>query len=444
MASLSQRVYARLVRPAGGVEQDRAAGPTDPAVAANGLRIIAASALQNAGDQVVNAGTVLPWLLVSLGAPVGLLGLLVPIRESGSLLPQAMLSPRIQQRAQRKWVWVAGAVTQAAAAAAMAVVAATVAGTAAGVLILVALAVFAWGRSLSSISSKDVMARTIPQGQRGQVNGIATLASGIVAVTVGVGIRLLGGQEVNALALALLLGVAAVPWVAGAAVYAGVREPTAEPTSDPPGRWLHAAWHLLANDAPFRKFVLMRTLLLVSALSPPFLVALAARHGGVGLSGLGPFVVAQGLARMIGGRFFGRLADRSSRRLMALGALVASLLIVAILVLSAVPGMGDSSWLYSVGYFFLAFIHTGVRVGRKTYVIDMAEPSEVTDYVAVSNTAMGVLLLVTGAVNAGLAAFSTEVALAFLAVLGLVGVFVAQSLPEVGVGSGSSRRGERT
>ena len=79
----------------------------------NGLRIIGASALQNAGDQVVSAGTVLPWLLTALGAPVGLVGLLVPIRESGSLLPQAMLAPLIQRRTIRKWVWVAGAAVQA-------------------------------------------------------------------------------------------------------------------------------------------------------------------------------------------------------------------------------------------------------------------------------------------------------------------------------------------
>src|SRR5690625_6834810 len=110
-------MYSRLLRPFG---VDDAASDATPDVPANGLRFIGASALQNAGDQVVNAGTVLPWLLTALGAPVGLISLLVPIRESGSMLPQAWLSPRIQQRAQRRWVWVAGALVQAASAAAMA------------------------------------------------------------------------------------------------------------------------------------------------------------------------------------------------------------------------------------------------------------------------------------------------------------------------------------
>ena len=98
---------------------------------------------------------------------------------------------------------------------------------------------------------------------------------------------------------------------------------------------------------------------------------------------------------------------------------------------SLLPALKGSVWLYAGSFFLLALVHTGVRVGRKTYVIDMAEPEQVTDYVAVSNTVMGVLLLVTGAVNAALALLGTEVALLFLALLGIAGFFVARSMPEV-------------
>ena len=433
MKSTGKRIYSALVRSSSAADEGKSGDESSRNAAGNGLRIITASALQNAGDQVVSAGTVLPWLLTALGAPVGLVGLLVPIRESGSLLPQAMLSPLIQRREQRKWVWVTGAAVQAAAVAAIALVAATLTGTTAGILILVALAVFAFGRSLSSIAAKDVMARTIPKGQRGQINGIATLASGVMAVTIGLGIRLLNDGAVSHAVLAWLLLGAAFAWVASLAVYAGIKEPVTKPVDVDPADWLSHAWHMLVSDAPFRKFVIMRTLLLVSALSPPFLVALAA-SSGAGLGGLGAFVIAQGVARMIGGRYFGRLADRSSRQLMATGALIASLLIIAVLLLGRVPGLDGSIWLYSGAFFMLALIHMGVRVGRKTYIIDMAEPDQVTDYVAVSNTAMGALLLVTGAVNAALALLGTEVALAFLALLGLVGFIVARGMPEVSAG----------
>src|SRR5690625_4360704 len=117
LSTFSARLYGALVTSKPVDFEDEQADAFAEDVPGNGVKIIGASALQNAGDQVVSAGTVLPWLLTALGAPVGLVGLLVPIRESGSLLPQAMLSPLIQRREQRKWVWVTGAAVQAAAVA---------------------------------------------------------------------------------------------------------------------------------------------------------------------------------------------------------------------------------------------------------------------------------------------------------------------------------------
>lgn len=399
----------------------------------NRARIIAAQALQSAGDQVVKASTVLTWLLAALGAPAWTIGLLVPIRESGSMLPQAALTPWVRRQRQRKWVWVAGAAGQAIAVAAMALIAATASGVGAGVLILGALAVFALARALTSISSKDVLGRTIPKGERGSINGATALVSGVVAVTVGLGIRLWGGDDANTTALVWLLAAAAAAWVAAMPVYAAIREPVEEDGDDGPASdgWARRSWDLLAADRPFRRFVVVRSLLLVSALSPPFVVTLAAEQGSGGLSGLGPFVIASGLAGIVGGRLFGNLADRSSRRLMIAGAAAASGVIVALLLAKRAPDLADAAWLYIAAYFLLTLTHTGVRVARKTYVVDMATGDQRTDYVAVSNTAMGVLLLVAGAISGALAQLGTDVALLFLALLGLAGVVVGRSLAEV-------------
>lgn len=429
----SLRIYQRLVKADRSGQDDG----QQRATARNGLRQVAASALQAIGDQVVNAKTVLPWLLASLGAPSILIGLLVPVRESGSMLPQAALTPVIRRMRPRRRAWVAGAAGQAAATAVMAFAAATMDGTAAGVVILVALAGFALSRSLCSLAGKDVMGDTIPKGERGQINGVGTALSGALAITLGLAIRLLGGDDVSPLVLAGLLAGAVLAWVLASMVYAGVREPApsapAGDEGDQPG-WLQASWQLLRSDAPFRRFVLARTLLLVSALSPPFVVALAAGVGGLGLAGLGPFVIAQGLASLVGGKPFGTLADRSSRSLMMWGAGVAAAVVALFLALLAVPGMRAQWWLYPVVYLVLVLVHTAVRVARKTYVVDMAEGDRRTAYVAVANTAMGALLLVIGGLSGALATLGAEVALGFLALLGVVGVFVSRGLPEVSRG----------
>lgn len=95
---------------------------------------------------------------------------------------------------------------------------------------------------------------------------ISTLVSGVVVVTIGLGIRLLGGGDVNTGVLALLLGGAALTWAAALFVYAGVREPLAEAPEEEPGEnWLRHSWQVLKADAPFRRLMVMRTLLLTSA-----------------------------------------------------------------------------------------------------------------------------------------------------------------------------------
>ncbi|MFN3867145.1 MAG: MFS transporter, partial [Demequina sp.] len=217
-----------------------------------------------------------------------------------------------------------------------------------------------------------------------------------------------------------------------AVVYSSVREPAGEVTpiiADGPG-WLAQSRDLWKADAVFRKFVIARALLLVSALSPPFVVGLGVQQGASGLSSLGLFVIAQGVAGLVGGRVFGKLADSSSRRLMIGASIASSCVIVAFLGLLMLTGQGGAVWLAPATYLLLALVHVGSRLARKTYVVDIAEGDQRTQYVAVSNTLMGVLLLAVGALTAALAAVGNEFALLLLAVLGVAGAVVGRALPE--------------
>jgi hypothetical protein len=428
------RLYALLVDPDEEQLTDGLSAEVEHALPANALRQVAATALQRIGDLVVDPKTVLAWLLTSLGAPAAVLALLVPVRESGSLLPQAGLVGVVRRRAVRKWLWVVGALVQAACVAVMALIAATASGAAAGWGILATLALFALARSLSSIASKDVLGRTIPKGARGRINGAATMVSGLVAITVGVGLRLLGPGAAEASWLALLLGAGALAWVAAGAVYATIAEPAGVDGNGDGDGGRGAALALLRDDPVFRRFVAARGLLLVSALSPPFLVALATTAGSTGLAGLGPFVISSGIAALIGGRAWGRIADRSSRLTMMLAAGSASTIVIVLLAALRFDAVREAALVYPAAYLLLALVHTGTRIGRKTYIVDMAEGDDRTARVAVSNAAMGVLLLVTGAITGAVATFGPEAALALLAALGLVGVVVSRSLPEVAAG----------
>lgn len=398
--------------------------------AGNAARQVIALTLQKTGDRVVDAKTVLAWLLPAIGAPAGLTGLLVPLREAGSMLPQAVLMPLVRRLEVRKWVWVLGGGLQALAVLAMAAVTAGLEGTAAGIGILLALTAFAVARSLSSIASKDVLGRTVPKGTRGRVNGYATVGSGLAAITVGLGLRLAGGRGAPPAMLAWLLMGAAAAWILAIAVYATISETpdddSPESTHRPVG-----AMALFRDDAAFRRFVVARALLLVSALSPPFVVALAGAQGGAGLAGLGAFVISSGVASLIGGRFWGRFADRSSRRTMMAACAAAATVVLAFLGALRIDGARELLWLYPATYLLLALAHTGARLGRKTYVVDLAEGDRRTEYVAVSNTAMGFVLLLTGGITSAIAMLGVEAALLVLVALGYLGVAASRSLPEV-------------
>ena len=412
-------------------------------IASNGLRIVSANALQSSGDQMVNSATVLPWLFATLGVPPALTGLLVPIRESGSMLPQAFLTPLILRVRYRKWVFIAGALIQSLAVGTMALTAALATGLTAGVIILAALMTFSLGRCLSSIASKDVQGRTVPKGERGQINGLATTAAGFVAITLGLAIRCFGGTDLTNVQLAWLLAIGAALWVGVGLIYTGIREPNQDQDRHDPGTneteertntFVQMA-QLLRDDKEFRHFVTVRSLLLVSSLSPPFVVTLSIQYGADTLAGLGGFIIASGIAALLGGRIFGRLADRSSKHLMSIGAGIASTIVLAIVILATIPELLAENWVTNVmfigAYFTLTLMHTGVRIGRKTYVVDMAEGDQRTTYVAVSNTALGLVLLLIGGISSVLATWHVALALLFLAASGFIGVFAGARLPNV-------------
>ena len=123
---------------------------------------------------------------------------------------------------------------------------------------------------------------------------------------------------------------------------------------------------------------------------------------------------------------------------MTFGAALASGIVIAIVLITFVADLERSSiWAYLifvVGYFLLTLTHTGVRVGRKTYVVDMAEGDQRTTYVAVSNSAMGLILLTVGGISSALAIIGLDWALIFLAGMGLLGVVASARLPEVSRG----------
>src|SRR5690606_34592471 len=72
----------------------------------NFLYQLGALSLSKIGDRLADPKVVLPWLLGAVGAPVFMVGLLVPIREALSLRPQLLVGGATRRLGVRKWCWV--------------------------------------------------------------------------------------------------------------------------------------------------------------------------------------------------------------------------------------------------------------------------------------------------------------------------------------------------
>lgn len=400
----------------------------------NFLKTLVANTLTGAGDRVASAKTTLPWLLAQLGAPAWCTSLLVPIREAGSMVPQLWIGGFVRRRPVRKGMWVAGSVGQAAALLAMAAIALLAEGLVAGLAVVALLAGFALARALCSVTAKDVLGKTIPRTRRGRLGGWIVAVAGLAALGVGLALRQVGDGAAVGLYAGLLAGAAGL-WLLAAAVYARIREtPGATDGGRSAEEALRGGWKLWREDAPLRRFTIARALAMGSGLAAPFYVTLARGELGPGAAVLGAFVAAEGLAAAIGAPLWGRWADRSARTVFAVAGALAAGLTLAVALWSWWGGAGAAAarWFYPTVFFGLGLAHAGVRLGRKTYLVDLAEGNRRTAYVAVSNTVIGGLLLGAGLIGALAAAWSIEGTLALLAAAGFVGAGLSLRWKPVG------------
>ncbi|WP_378175549.1 MFS transporter [Aquimarina sp. SS2-1] len=385
------------------------------------------------GDTLSNPKTVLTWVMSYVHAPVYLISFIVPIRESGSMIPQILLSNYIKTKKIRKWVWILGAFFQFISIALIGMVSLYFEGTEAGWFIILLLIVFSLSRSLSSISSKDVLGKTIPKTRRGKLKGYTSSLSGMLVLIAGLFLIYPSNQEQGITFYSSILFFASSLWLVAAIIYANIKEFPAQTTESKNDiQALVTKLKILKTDTIFRNFIISRSLLLCSALSAPFYVLLAQKYLGNESYLLGLLIIANGVAAIISAPIWGQMADVSSNKVMMIGAIITSILgLIMFFFISYVPFLRNQYWLYPMAFFILGIAHSGVRLGRKTYIIDMAKDNKRTDYVAISNTLIGIILLITGGISALASIISIEGVILVLSLLGLFGANKAARLPNV-------------
>jgi hypothetical protein len=83
------------------------------------------------------------------------------------------------------------------------------------------------------------------------------------------------------------------------------------------------------------------------------------------------------------------------------------------------------------GLFVLMVAYQGVRVGRSTHIVDMADEETRAAYTALSNSVIGILLLVGGLFGLVAEAAGVALVLALFSVMCIGAGILAQGLEEV-------------
>ena len=397
----------------------------------------AAKLLTQIGDRLINPKTTLVWMCNTLGVPSFFDGILVPLRESGSMLPQIFIALWVRNKSIRKHIWALGNALQAVFILLLAIVPATLEGLAAGWAITGAVAGFSLSRGLSSIAAKDVLGKTIPKSRRGLLNGWVSSSGGLLALLAGAALLLPGEwSNLGKTEYTWILSMGAGLWLLSVLLIEGIREfPDKYPTDQTPETEENDPFSklsLLTKDSSFRNFVIVRALAIGSGLSAPYIISLSHEALNGHSFWLGIFILVDGASAMLSSPFWGRMSDRSSKFVLTFAMSITTLLLltVGLLALFGIDGL-FATITYPLVFFLLGIAHSGVRLGRKTYIVDMAEGNKRTDYVSVSNTIIGLLLLIMGTITSLVSLLSVPVAILVFGACGGLGSILAKRLPDV-------------
>lgn len=399
----------------------------------NFFAYLSANVLNKIADELVSARLTLPWLFSVLGVPAGFVGFLVPIREAGVLLPQLLVAAYVRAMPKRKGVWLVGALLSALMLFLMAIISWQASGVVAGWLILACLVLYSLARGLCSVSAKDVLGKTVSKTRRGRLMGYSASLAGIAALAIGLLLQADFIGRDNQDVLLVFIIVAGLLWLLALLSFFTISEPAG--ATEGGGNALTEALRslrLLIDDKAFQHYVISRIMLLSVALVIPFYVILVQQRMEGQLALLGWLIIANGLASSLSAPFIGRLADYSSRNVMAGAAMLAAVVGVVTWYVSQYHADWELGISSVVAVFFLITLaHGAVRLGRKVYLVDMANSDNRAQYVAVSNTVIGVAMLLGGVIGIVAEIFDVQTVILLLSIIALATSVYIWRLPDV-------------
>ena len=208
-----------------------------------------------------------------------------------------------------------------------------------------------------------------------------------------------------------------------------LEEPGATEGARNPLKEARAGMRLLRDIPGYRRYVIVRSILLTIELSLPYYTLLVRDLTNGTVGELGIFVVTASIAQVLSSPLWGRLADRSSRQVMGASGLLAVFAGVLALGFNYFLSNQINPLIMTLPLLIVGFARAGIRLGRKTYLIDGAPDEERPTYVALGNTIIGILTILGSGLGWFADVLGIQVLITVLMVAALIGATLAFRLP---------------
>lgn len=381
-------------------------------------------------EQVSGPNIVIPWLLAIIGAPAWAMGLAMPMKQAFSLIPQLFAAGYIRKLAVRKRVWTLAGMLQTICLLLMIPAGMFLPSIFGALVILLLLAVFSTASGTASVAFQDVLGKTIDKGRRGGLLSARALVGGVLTVAAG----LIIGRPDNSAdnhAVYYMVACGAFLWFGSAMFFAAIKE---EPGATEGGKnaieEAGTGFENFKKYSGFRLHLFVRALLLSVEVAVPYFVLFANEKVESTAGAVGMFITAIGISQLISSPFWGKLADKTSRTVLIYSGLIGALSSVVALTALMVDNSMISFGLIGLSFLMIGLAEAGVRLGRKTYIVDAAPKNERPNYTAFSNSLIGVLALGTSTLGIIAERFGSPYAISILGAVSLAGAIFAVVMPE--------------
>ena len=393
-------------------------------------------------EALIDPPLVLTWFVSHLTSSNLLAGLVVPLGDAGWFLPQIFVSARIQRMERKMPSYTIAAVIRTV----VWIILAAVVWLVDDPLILLVGFFFLYtiarlSAGLAGLTFFDVVAKTIPARRRGTFFAWRQLLGGLLGLGGGWIVKTLLNHPAlpfpHGHAVLFLLYCAVM--VPALAAFALIREPPGPVVAEPVtvGEQLRRAGGLLRTDRVYRRYMAARLSLAMANIALPFYGIYAKNVLGAPEGMVGLYVATRVGALLLFNLPWGRLSDRRGNRLVmrlvSLGNGATTLLALALVGLVGFLPSGPGGWLpyLALPLFFLdGAVRPAQILAGSNYLLELVPETERPLYLGLSNTLMGVVVLISGL--GGLVVDFFGFASLFAVSLGLclAGYVLASGLPE--------------